>query len=152
VEPVLDDAALEGRLRYMMAHGVKEGLLRRCQDWPGLSSFSLMLAKQGATVPLVRLDGPLAWPYTPRGDGPNAPRWSPPSHSSCPVAPMGEFVSQERRRRLNDWAQAIELEGAATFARVLGRHRVLAQNRCGESSDPTPVRDPSVTRQFASCA
>ena len=44
-EPVLDDAALEARVRYILAHGVKEGLVRRCQDWPGLSSLRLMLAE-----------------------------------------------------------------------------------------------------------
>ena len=36
-EPVLDDDALIGRLRYILAHGVKEGLTDRCADWPGLS-------------------------------------------------------------------------------------------------------------------
>src|SRR5262249_60063443 len=42
-EPILDDEALFGRLRYILAHGVKEGLVRRCEDWPGLSSLSMML-------------------------------------------------------------------------------------------------------------
>jgi REP element-mobilizing transposase RayT len=42
-EPVLDDEALLGRLRYILAHGVKEGLVRRCEEWPGLSSLSMML-------------------------------------------------------------------------------------------------------------
>lgn len=38
-EPVLDDDALKGRLRYIFAHGVKEGLVSRCHQWPGLSSL-----------------------------------------------------------------------------------------------------------------
>ncbi len=41
-EPVLDDAAAEGRLRYILAHGVKEGLVRRVEDWPGLSCLDLL--------------------------------------------------------------------------------------------------------------
>ena len=36
-EPILDETALLGRLRYVLSHGVKEGLVRRCRDWPGLS-------------------------------------------------------------------------------------------------------------------
>lgn len=33
--PVLDDAALLDRVRYFLAHGVKEGLVARPEDWPG---------------------------------------------------------------------------------------------------------------------
>jgi REP element-mobilizing transposase RayT len=42
-EPVLDEEALLGRIRYILSHGVKEGLVATCQDWPGLSSLSMML-------------------------------------------------------------------------------------------------------------
>lgn len=36
-EPVLDDEAAIGRLRYILAHGVKEGLVARVDEWPGMS-------------------------------------------------------------------------------------------------------------------
>jgi REP element-mobilizing transposase RayT len=42
-EPVLDEEALLGRVRYILSHGVKEGLVATCQEWPGLSSLSMML-------------------------------------------------------------------------------------------------------------
>lgn len=42
-EPVLDDLAMVGRLRYILAHGVKEGLVRRVEEWPGLSCASQLL-------------------------------------------------------------------------------------------------------------
>lgn len=42
-EPVLDEEALLGRIRYMLSHGVKEGLVASCQEWPGVSSLSMML-------------------------------------------------------------------------------------------------------------
>jgi hypothetical protein len=38
VIPVVDDAAAEGRLRYILAHGAKEGLVASPLDWPGVSS------------------------------------------------------------------------------------------------------------------
>jgi len=34
--PILDEVALEERLRYLVAHGVKEGLVARLSDWEGL--------------------------------------------------------------------------------------------------------------------
>ena len=34
--PILDEEALEERLRYVLAHGVKEGLVARVADWEGL--------------------------------------------------------------------------------------------------------------------
>ena len=43
-EPVLDDDALVGRLRYILAHGVKEGLVAHSADWPGLTSIPEILA------------------------------------------------------------------------------------------------------------
>ncbi len=38
-QPILDDSAVIDRLRYIMAHGVKEGLVARAEDWPGISSL-----------------------------------------------------------------------------------------------------------------
>ena len=42
-----DRCTQERRLRYLLAHGVKEKLVRRAQDWPGASSLPwLVLGKQ----------------------------------------------------------------------------------------------------------
>lgn len=38
-EPILDDESLVERLGYLLSNGVKEGLVRRACDWPGLSSL-----------------------------------------------------------------------------------------------------------------
>ncbi len=42
--PVSNDRATQRRrLRYLLAHGVKERLVRRCKDWPGLSALPWLL-------------------------------------------------------------------------------------------------------------
>lgn len=42
-EEVLDDEAALDRLRYLLAHGVKEGLVRRVSEWPGLHCAAQLL-------------------------------------------------------------------------------------------------------------
>jgi hypothetical protein len=41
--PVLDDKATEARLRYILEHGCKEGLVRKPSDWPGASCLPALL-------------------------------------------------------------------------------------------------------------
>ena len=43
---VLDDDAAEDRLRYVLAHGVKEGLVERSEDWPGVNCVSALLGRE----------------------------------------------------------------------------------------------------------
>src|SRR5262245_56628421 len=50
-EPVLDDEALVERLRYILAQGVKDGLVRRCRDWPGLSCLRMLVRSSRRTFP-----------------------------------------------------------------------------------------------------
>lgn len=45
-EPVLDDASAVGRLRYLLAHGVKEGLVRTPEEWPGLTCLPLLRSEE----------------------------------------------------------------------------------------------------------
>jgi len=42
-EPILDDQSLENRLAYIFAHGAKEGLVEKPQQWPGLTCFPELL-------------------------------------------------------------------------------------------------------------
>jgi REP element-mobilizing transposase RayT len=42
-EPIVDDGAQMERLVYILSHGVKEGLVTRCQDRPGLSCAQVLL-------------------------------------------------------------------------------------------------------------
>jgi hypothetical protein len=42
-EPIVDEGAQVERLNYILRHGVKEGLVSRCQQWPGLSCAQALL-------------------------------------------------------------------------------------------------------------
>jgi REP element-mobilizing transposase RayT len=47
-EPVLDEEAAVGRLRYLLSHGVKEGLVHTPQEWPGLSCLGLLRSEEAS--------------------------------------------------------------------------------------------------------
>jgi REP element-mobilizing transposase RayT len=49
-EPIVDEGAQVERLRYILAHGVKEDLVSRCQRWPGLSCVHALLEDGRASV------------------------------------------------------------------------------------------------------
>jgi REP element-mobilizing transposase RayT len=42
-EPIIDEGAQVERLVYILSHGVKEGLVGSCQEWPGLSCAEALL-------------------------------------------------------------------------------------------------------------
>ena len=44
--PILDESALEERLAYVVAHGVKEGLVRRACEWEGLHCVEQLMDEQ----------------------------------------------------------------------------------------------------------
>jgi len=44
--PILDDDALVGRLKYILAQGVKEGLVVRPEAWPGATSTAGLLGER----------------------------------------------------------------------------------------------------------
>ncbi len=50
-EPILDDAALERRLAYIFAHEVKECLVDRAADWPGLTCIPELCHAQRRLFP-----------------------------------------------------------------------------------------------------
>ena len=44
-EPILDEEALDERMRYIFAHGIKEGLVKKHSDWPGLTALPELLGQ-----------------------------------------------------------------------------------------------------------
>jgi len=148
-EPVLDDGALEGRVRYILAHGVKEGLVRRCQDWPGLSSLRMMLDGKPGEFPWFE--------WSQRWRNRNATeaadrfsrRWSAPESVVLAPLPRWANASAEVRRRLAiRWIRDINREGLSMFKRVLGVAGVLAQNPLKKVDRPTPRSRPSCHTTF----
>jgi len=148
-EPVLDDAALEGRVRYILAHGVKEGLVRRCQDWPGLSSLRMML--DGAPCEFSWFGWSQRWGNrnaTEAADRLNR-RWSIREIFALAPLPRWANTSMEARRRVAiRWIRDINREGLATFKRVLGVAGVLAQSPLKKADRPTPRPRPSCHTTF----
>ena len=50
-EPILDEGALIERMEYLIQHGVKEGLVNRCVQWPGLNCIESLLNQQTPQYP-----------------------------------------------------------------------------------------------------
>jgi REP element-mobilizing transposase RayT len=48
-EPIVDEGAQVERLTYILSHGVKEGLVSRCRQWPGLSCAQALLEEGRAS-------------------------------------------------------------------------------------------------------
>ncbi|RPH67105.1 MAG: hypothetical protein EHM78_22240 [Myxococcaceae bacterium] len=137
-EPVLDEAALLGRVRYVLAHGVKEGLVRRCRDWPGLSCLSLMLDGRSKSVRWFN------WTRRTSGNSRRAnrslldERWAEPEHlrltplpNACLQGPGG------LRPFLKRAVKAIEEQASRQYRTFLGRSGVLRQR---PHAKPAPAR------------
>jgi REP element-mobilizing transposase RayT len=128
-EPVLDDEALFGRVRYILSHGVKEHLVRRCADWPGLTSLSLMLGAPRRTFSWFNWTRRWNAQAGRAGDSRFSERWAESEKFELTPLPGWAETSISRRRRLLKKAvAAIEREAAALKHRVLGVSRVLAQH------------------------
>jgi REP element-mobilizing transposase RayT len=126
--PVLDSDALDDRLRYILAHGVKEGLVKRCSEWPGLSSLGQLLgnavrpaswfnwsrrARMKASQRAERLDSRLAEPE---------------QLEVRPLPGWEDMSEQERVNRVRAVVADIERQAAKEHPTPLGVAEVLAQH------------------------
>jgi REP element-mobilizing transposase RayT len=128
-EPVLDDEALFGRVRYILSHGVKEHLVRKCAEWPGLTSLSLMLRRPGRTFRWFNWTRRCAARHGPEGARRFSPKWAEAEELQLTPLPCWAEAPLRRRRRLVRRAvAAIEREAAALKHRVLGVSGVLGQD------------------------
>ena len=142
-EPVLDEDALLARLRYVISHGVKEGLVHRCAEWPGLNCLPELLGKAPRQF---------SWFDWSR-------RWLARSGQGVPGRFDQRFATQEtlqlrllplaRFSRRSTWLKflrrairAVEQQGLREHARVLGPAGVLAQDPHHRPERPKRTRRP----------
>jgi REP element-mobilizing transposase RayT len=127
-EPILDEAALLERVRYVLSHGVKEGLVRRCRDWPGLSCLPLMLDGQPRSFRWFN------WTRRTSGNSRRVKRtlldnrWA--EAEELRLTPLPHLALQSRealQRFLRRAVRAIEEQGSRQYRTVLGRLGVLRQ-------------------------
>ena len=127
-EPILDDEALLGRVRYVLAHGVKEGLVRTCLAWPGLSSLPLLLDGQPRTFRWFnwtrRASGNARRERRPRLD----PRWAEAEELRLTNLPHPALKRPDPLRRfLRRAVLRIEEVASRRYRSVLGRTGILRQ-------------------------
>lgn len=137
-EPILDGTALLERVRYVLSHGVKEGLVRRCRDWPGLSALPLML--DGRTKSFRWFN----WTRRTSGNSRRVKRallderWAEPEHLR--LTPLPDAALQEPgqlRRFLKRAVKAVEEQASRQYRTFLGRSGVLRQR---PHAQPAPAR------------
>jgi hypothetical protein len=130
-EPVLDDTALVGRLRYVLAHGVKEGLVDRSAEWPGLTCLPQLLG------PARRLFRWFNWTkrWSKRGsedmegEGRFAQEWAEPVELEIAPLPCWEGLKEEERQRaVRGLVEQVEAEAQSRGKPVLGASAVRAQH------------------------
>jgi hypothetical protein len=131
-EPVLDDTALVGRLRYVRAHGVKERLVERSAEWPGLTCLPQLLG------PARRLFQWFNW--TKRwgerrreamaaAEGRFAEEWAEPVELEVAPLPCWEGMGEEERQRaVRTLLREVEAEARAQGRSVLGAQAVQEQH------------------------
>jgi len=127
-EPILDENALLERVRYVLSHGVKEGLVRRCRDWPGLSCLPLLLDGEPRSFRWFdwarRSSGNAQRVARPLLDN----RWAEPEELRLTPLPHPALHSRQALRAFLERAiRAIEEQGSRQFRTVLGRAGVLRQ-------------------------
>jgi REP element-mobilizing transposase RayT len=128
-QPLLDEAALLDKLRYVFAHGVKEGLVRRCSEWPGLSALPLMRDGKPRTFRWMN------WTRRCRSAAPSRrgpridDRWAEKEELKLATLPIPGFERLSSVRRfLDECVAAIEREARLTYRAVLGVRGVCAQS------------------------
>jgi REP element-mobilizing transposase RayT len=126
-EPILDDEALHGRVRYVLAHGVKERLVRRCGDWPGLSSLSMML--EAPTRAARWFNWTRRWCDRREGVDRYSGEWAEDETLTLTPLPTSEpRAVAAQRATIKRAIAAIEREAALDPTPVLGVKAVLAQS------------------------
>ncbi|AKJ00535.1 hypothetical protein ATI61_10458 [Archangium gephyra] len=133
-EPVLDDTALVGRLRYVLAHGVKEGLVQGSAEWPGLTCLPQLLGP--ARRVFQWFNWTKRWSRRGRGsedratgEGRFGEELAEPVELEVAPLPCWEGLGEEgRQRAVRGLVEGVEAEARAQDKPVLGARAVRAQH------------------------
>ncbi|MEM9294069.1 MAG: hypothetical protein AAGD01_20495 [Acidobacteriota bacterium] len=127
--PVTDEAKSQiARLRYLLAHGVKEGLVLTPADWPGFHCASALTASDG------RMQG--TWTDATRAcrDRARGRKNKPETYDKSvelQLTPLPCWIHlswDEIARRVQDLIEQITAEGKAQHKKVVGAERLQRQN------------------------
>jgi hypothetical protein len=126
-----EDAAQIERLRYGLAHGVKEGLVERVTDWPGVHGARTLMT--GEAVEGYWFDGTQEYAARRRGEDFDRMRFATLETLTLSPLPCWKHLPEEKWRRLvAELVAEIELEAAArrqrTGRQVLGASAVRGQH------------------------
>jgi REP element-mobilizing transposase RayT len=128
-QPVLDDAALLQKVQYVLAHGPKEGLVRTCAEWPGLSSLRLMLDGKPRRVRWFNWTRRCRNATSSNRGRRTDERWAEEELLQLTPLPISGFDRLRTVRRfLRESVRAIEQWARAQFETVLGVSGVLSQS------------------------
>ena len=136
-QPVLDDAALLQKVQYLLSHGPKEGLVRTCAEWPGLSSLRLMLDGRPRRVRWFNWTRRCRNAAPSKRGGRTDERWAEEELLQLSPLPIPGFDRPRTVRRfLSECIRAIEQWARAQFETVLGVSGVLSQSPQHRPSRP----------------
>jgi len=126
-----EEEAQVGRLSYVLAHGVKEGLVEKVTDWPGVHCAQALLT--GEAVQGYWFDQTQEYAARRRGESCDRMRFASPEVLVLSPLPCWKHLSEEKRRELVAGLIAeIEAEAAAhrqrTGSKVLGASAVCDQH------------------------
>lgn len=126
-----EEAAQIGRLRYVLSHGCKEGLVARPRDWPGAQCVMALTSSE--TIRGHWYDRTREYSARMRGKPGGKSQYS--TREVIQLDPMpcwADRSDSERRDLVNEIVKEIEVETAARHGRdqtaPVGRTRVLRQH------------------------
>jgi REP element-mobilizing transposase RayT len=129
-EQVIGEAALEKRLKYILAQGVKEGLVRKVSEWPGLSCLPQLLGEPTRRFPFY--EWARRWEngkLLAGGERRWADEWA--TEEELELHPLPHWAGwsrQRRRARVRELVDAVEREAAAEHDTVKGVPALLSDD------------------------
>ncbi len=126
-----EEGAQVERLKYVLAHGVKEGLVEKVTHWPGVHCAQALMA--GETVQGYWYDETQAYAARRRGEDFDPMRFATLETLTLSPLPCWKHFSEEKRRKLAaDLIAEIEAEAAVhrqgTGSQALGASAVRGQH------------------------